>query len=109
MHGQIKDATRSLSKINHSHALTKGVRVKISFLDNSHACMREYLAKSGVKQCLRVVLFFLRGLETSSRDERVFERRYRQICTCLGTQLSADWGGGGVSEPCLFLGLAASA
>ena len=25
--------------------------------------MREYLAKSGVKQCLRVVLFFVRGLE----------------------------------------------
>ena len=25
------------------------------FLVNSHACMCEYLAKSGVKQCLRVV------------------------------------------------------
>ena len=29
--------------------------LKSIFLVNSHACMREYLAKSGVKQCLRVV------------------------------------------------------
>ena len=28
---------------------------KSVLLVNSHACMREYLAKSGVKQCLRVV------------------------------------------------------